>query len=361
MSQEDAGEKPHEPSRRKLQEARRKGEVPKSQDVSTAAVYGGLILAAMALGGWNLIELGTVLMTLIGQADQLSRQMANEAAAPLLGGLLAQAAFAVSPYFLVPAATAVLALIAQQSITFAPSKIQPKLSRISLVSNAKNKFGRNGLFEFTKSFVKLTIYSVVLGLFLIRRLPVMAMTLQAEPALATGVLLRLSLEFMLLVLLIALVIGGVDFLWQRAEHLRKNRMTDKELRDELKETEGDPHMKSERRARGQTIALNQMMADVPKADVVITNPTHVAVALRWSREPGAAPVCVAKGRDDIAARIRRIAQEHGVPVHSDPPTARALLATTEIGQEILPKHYRAVAAAIRFADQMRLRARRSWR
>jgi flagellar biosynthetic protein FlhB len=361
MSEEPGGDKPHEPTRRKLEEARRKGEVPRSQDVSTAAVYGGLILAAVAVGGSSLTGLATALTILIGRAGGLADQMVSDGAAPIIGGLIVHVGLAVAPFFAGPAAAAILAIILQQSFVVTPSKLRPKLSRISVIANAKNKFGRSGLFEFAKSFTKLVAYSIVLGALLMHRLPEMAGALHADPGLATALLLRLGINFMLVVLVVALVIGGIDLLWQRAEHLRKNRMSDKELRDEHKETEGDPHMKSERRARGQEIALSQMMADVPRADVVITNPTHVAVALKWSRKPGAAPICVAKGVDEIAARIRQLAQEHGVPIHSDPPTARALNATTELGQEISPELYRAVAAAIRFADQMRLRARKGWR
>ena len=127
--------------------------------------------------------------------------------------------------------------------------------------------------------------------------------------------------------------------------------------DETKESEGDPHFKQTRRQRGQEIAMTQMMADVPRADVVIVNPTHYAVALMWSREPGAAPTCVAKGVDETAKRIRQIAQESAVPIHSDPPTARALHATVDIGVEIPTEHFAAVAAAIRFSDAIRKRAR----
>ena len=113
--------------------------------------------------------------------------------------------------------------------------------------------------------------------------------------------------------------------------------------------------------RAHAIATNRMLMDVPDADVVLTNPTHVAVALKWSRKPGSAPVCVAKGEDDVAAAIRRIAVENGVPIHHDPPTARALNAAVEIGDEILPEHYQAVAAAIRYAQKMRDIARdRGW-
>jgi flagellar biosynthetic protein FlhB len=134
-------------------------------------------------------------------------------------------------------------------------------------------------------------------------------------------------------------------------------MSHQEIREETKQSEGDPYMKAERRQRGREIATNRMLLDVPKADVVIVNPTHYAVALQWARTRGSAPVCVAKGQDDVALRIREIAAEAKVPIHSDPPTARALHAAVEIGHEIRPEHYRAVAAAIRFADRMRKAAR----
>ena len=116
-------------------------------------------------------------------------------------------------------------------------------------------------------------------------------------------------------------------------------------------------MKQHRRARAQEIAMSQMIADVPDANVVIVNPTHYAIALKWDRLSGGAPVCVAKGTDHIAARIREVASDAGVPLHSDPPTARALFATVDIGQEIPADYYRPVAAAIRFADSMRAKAR----
>ena len=157
--------------------------------------------------------------------------------------------------------------------------------------------------------------------------------------------------------LIAVAIAGVDLVWQRFDHARKLRMSFQEMREETKQSEGDPHMKAQRRSRAEAIATNRMLLDVPKADVVIVNPTHYAVALKWARTKGSAPVCVAKGEGEVALRIREIAATAGVPVHSDPPTARALHATVEIGREIAPEHYRAVAAAIRFADRMRKAAR----
>ena len=157
--------------------------------------------------------------------------------------------------------------------------------------------------------------------------------------------------------LIAVAVAGIDLVWQRFDHARRLRMSFQDLREETKQSEGDPYVKAQRRSRGEAIATNRMLLDVPKADVVIVNPTHYAVALKWSRARGSAPACVAKGEGEVALRIREVAETAGVAVHSDPPTARALHATVEIGREITPEHYRAVAAAIRFADRIRRAAR----
>jgi flagellar biosynthetic protein FlhB len=167
----------------------------------------------------------------------------------------------------------------------------------------------------------------------------------------------LTIDFLLLILLATLVLGGGDYLWQVHLHRQRNRMSRKEMMDEFKESEGDPHFKAARRQRAQEVATNRMLADVERADVVVVNPTHYAVALRWERGKGGAPICVAKGIDEIARIIRERAAAHGVPIHSDPPCARAIYATVELGQEVRADHYRAVAAAIRFADAMRRKAR----
>ncbi len=354
---DESGEKSHEPSQKKLDDARRRGEVPKSTDLTTAAGYAGLLLVMIAFGSATLSAGGTALAALVGQADRLSGLWFTDSATPLALGLAGRIVLPLSVWLGVPAVAVLIALIAQRGIVFAPERVQPKISRISILSNAKNKFGRGGLFEFAKSAVKLTIYSTVLGVFLARQMPEIVTTSMLDPAGALMRLGRLAVGFMAIVLVIAAAIGVVDLLWQHQEHIRKNMMSRKELMDEHKQTEGDPHVKQQRRQRAQDIAMNSMLADVPDADVVVVNPTHFAVALKWSRKPGAAPVCVAKGVDEIAARIREAAAEAGVPVHRDPATARALHATVGIGEEVRPEHYKAVAAAIRFAEKMRLRAR----
>lgn len=358
MSEEADEDKQYEASQKKLDDAREKGEIPRSQDLTTAAAYGGMLIACVGLGGPALIGAAETMMAFVDRPERLAAEVFGGGSAPVLGGLTAGVALPLLPFFVIPGILAVVALVSTRSLVFATEKMKPKLNKISPIAQAKNKFGRSGLFEFAKSFAKLSIYSIILGFYLFAKMEDILATMALSPAMATAVLLRMSMTFLFLVLGVSLVIGGVDFLWQRAEHLRKHRMSHKEMRDEHKQMEGDPHMKQQRRQKAYDIAMNKMLSDVPEADVVVVNPTHYAVALRWSRAPGSAPKCVAKGVDEIAARIREIAAEAGVALHSDPPTARALHASVEIGEEVRPEHYRAVAAAIRFAEEMRKKARR---
>nr|WP_170541231.1 flagellar type III secretion system protein FlhB [Ruegeria arenilitoris] len=356
-STDDDTDKSFEATPQKLQKAREKGEVVKSNDLSAVAAYSGLTIALLAVGQFSTEHLGSSLMVLIDQAPELSRLLTSGSAAAPVGGLMTKVAVSAGILLAVPAAFVLLNLLAQRALVFAPSKLTPKMSRISIPSNAKNKFGRAGLFEFLKSFIKLVIYSICLAVFLKSNLADI-LTAAASPARASiPLMMNLLFRFLFIVVAVTLTIGVIDYLWQYSEHMRKNRMSRKELQDETKDSEGDPHVKQQRRQRAQEIATNQMMAEVPKADVVIVNPTHFAVALKWTRARGTAPVCVAKGVDEVAATIRRTAMESGVPIHSDPPTARALHATVEIGKEITEDLYRPVVAAIRFAEAMRKRAK----
>jgi flagellar biosynthetic protein FlhB len=250
-----------------------------------------------------------------------------------------------------------LTLFAQRAVVFSFSKVAPKLSKISPISGAKNKFGPKGLFEFAKSAAKLGLVSALLMWFAMGKLDEMLVALMTSPAQIMVQLSSLLIEFLTIVFVMSLIIGGIDYLWQSAEHIRKNMMTRQEVTDEAKQSDGDPHHKQMRRQRAYDIAMNQMLADVPTADVVIVNPTHYAVALKWDRASKQAPVCVAKGVDEIAARIREVASSSKIAIHSDPPTARALFASVDVGAVIKPDHYKAVAAAIRFAEDMRTQAR----
>lgn len=354
MDQADE-DKEFAPTERRLQEARRKGEVPIGRDLLGAAGFAGLALAALGAPGAT-IAFGDALMVLLDQAESLAPLVVTGQSA-LIGGLGAAILASLLPFVLLPMVAVIAVLLAQRALVFAPARLEPKMSRISLIQGARNKFGRNGLFEFGKGFVKLLTISAILAAYLAQRVELLITGMALEPSLIAVMLGRLLLEFLLLVLVVQVVIGALDLLWQRFEHDRRHRMTRKEMTDEMKQSEGDPHFKAQRRQRALEIANNRMLADVPKADVVIVNPTHYAVALKWDRGSRGAPVCVAKGVDDIAASIRSAAMQAGVPLRRDPATARALYSTVEIGQAIRPEHYRPVAAAIRFAEAMRRRAR----
>lgn len=356
MSDEEPDDKQYEPTQKKLDDARKKGELARSTDLNTAAAYAGFALTALGLGAASLTALGEIGAGLIGQADRIAPMVLHGHGAAPIGGLMGSTALAALPWLTLPGLAALAAILAQRSLVVAPEKLMPKLSRLSLLQNAKSKFGRGGLFEFAKSAVKLTLYTVLLGLYLSAHVEEMLGTMHLSPGMAAVTLGRMAAEFMTVVVAIAGGIAAIDYLWQVTEHRRKHRMSHEEMKEEIKQSEGDPYIKQQRRQKGIDIATNRMLTEVPQADVVIVNPTHYAVALKWDRATPGAPVCVAKGVDEIAARIREVAAASGVPMRRDPPTARALYATVRIGDEIQPEHYRAVAAAIRFAEEMRARA-----
>ena len=352
---DDDADRPHDPTERRLQEAREKGEVARSADLTMAASTAAFVLVCLAVGPASLQQVGAVAATFLAEADRLAPQAMSSGAATGGAALLAFGP-PLAPFFLVPAVAALVSVFAQRAFTVTPSRLAPKLSRISPLATLRHKFGLDGLVEFAKSTTKLALISAALAVWAVHRAPVLLDSVQLAPPLAIATILAEAVQFLLIVTLLAVVIGGADFLWQWASHRRRNRMSRQELVEEHRNAEGDPHVEAQRRQRGQEIATNRMLLDVPRADVVIVNPTHYAVALRWDRDSGRAPVCVAKGVDEVAARIRARAAEAGVPLHRDPPTARLLHGALDIGQEIHPDHYRAVAAAIRFAEAMRKRA-----
>jgi flagellar biosynthetic protein FlhB len=350
VSGEEGAERSHEATPQKLEEARRKGELVKSQDLSVAASYLGAGLAILLLGPMLASRMADLGGSLLAGADRLSDGTVG--AAPLGGAILGETVILTALAVLAPAGLVLVVLLAQRSIVVAPSKLEPKLSRIGLIANARNKFGPNGLFEFAKSTVKMGLYGAILGWFIWRDADKIVAAAALPPRQVGATLTEMLLAFLVPVTLIALSIALLDYAWQHHSHHAKNRMTRQEVMDEFKKSEGDPQLKAQRRRRAQEIAMNTMLADVPDAAVVVVNPTHYAVALKWSPLDPSPPVCVAKGTDEIAARIREAATGAGVPIFSDPPTARALHATVEIGDPIEREHFAAVAVAIRFARDL---------
>jgi flagellar biosynthesis protein FlhB len=360
VSADDDSEKEHAPSQKRLDDARARGEFARSQDLLSAAGVGGFVLTCAVIGAMALMQMGQAGMVMLDQPDRMSAAM-SDGARPVLMQALRAMVGPILPLLLVPALAVLAALFVTKGIVFSPEKLIPKLSRISPMATAKQKFGLDGLFEFGKSTAKLAIISTVLFFHLWQNAPVILHSMAMTPAMTLALLLRLLSQFLLLALLIIGVMGGLDFGWQHFRHIQRNRMSRKDLTDEMKESEGDPHVKGQRRQRAQEIATNRMLADVATANVIIVNPTHYAVALKWQRGSKMAPVCVAKGVDEIAARIREKAAEAGVPIHSDPPTARAIHATVEVGHQIQNTHFKAVVVAIRFAEAMRAKARKTWK
>lgn len=350
MSETSDADRDHEPTQQRLEDARRQGDVPQSADLTAAAGLGGFVAALVIFGQDSADRMGHLGVWLLSAQGELGRAA--------LAAVFTQACLAVAPMVLLPAAASLAAVFAQRAAVVSAERIVPKLSRISPVATARQKFGAEGLTDFAKSFAKLCLVSLVLFGYLSGQAnDILALVTQDSARVAQHVA-GLLVGFIALAVLLSAALGAVDLLLQHLRFRARNRMSRQEVLEEMKRSEGDPHLKAERRGRGRAIALNAMLVDVPKADVVIVNPTHYAVALRWDRKSGRAPQCVAKGVDEVALKIREIAAEAGVPLHRDPATARALHATIDIGDEVRREHYRAVAAAVRFADAMRRRAAR---
>lgn len=354
---EESDDKPYEPSQKKLQDARKKGDIPRSTDLNTTAAYLGIVLASFIWGGGVVQAIGDNLIAFMSPDMWRAIALKESTTSALLSGHLASTALAVLPLFALPIVLVLLSLAGQRAFVAYGGNLEPKLSKLSILKNAKKKFGRKGLFEFFKSFLKLCLFTGTLIYFVSGRQHDIVQSAMIDTRQVILLMGELGLSFFLIALFLAGAIGVVDYLFQRAEHMRKMRMSHKEMMDELKNSEGDPAMKQRRRQRGMEIAKSQMLADVKNADVIIVNPEHYAVALKWSRAPGTAPELVAKGVDELAASIRRLANENGVPIYREPPTARAIYAAVEVGEEIAPEHYQAVAAAIRFAEEMRIKQR----
>ena len=354
---DDSGEKTHDPTAKKLEDARKKGDIAKSNDLTVAMIYLGFLIAILTTGGTAISTAASELTIFLSSPDLLLDKILGPGGLRLSGSIVISTLATLGPLFALPFAAAILSLIGQQAIIVAPSKLVPKLNRISPISGAKSKFGTSGLVEFAKTFIKMLAVSLVVIFYLRGKFDEIIGLTRSSPIAMAGMMMEVLVDLLIVICALAVLVGIGDLLWQKFNHQKKLRMSFQDLKDEGKEAEGDPHTKAQRRQRGRDIATNRMLLEVPKADVIVVNPTHYAVALKWTKKKSSAPVCVAKGEDEIAARIREIAAESGVPIHSDPPTARAIHATVEIGREIPPEQYRAIAAALRFAEIMRKKAK----
>jgi flagellar biosynthetic protein FlhB len=349
--EEGAGEKTEAPTPRRLEKAREEGQVAVSREVAGAAGMLGALVGLALLLPFAASQLVRSALVLLEQPAQLAAVPLPAAVWRTLhwGGLCVLAVVAL-PMLLGPAAT-----LLQTRGMISANLIAPKASRLSLPGGIKRLVSAANLVEFVKNVTKLAALCGVAALIL------GGLAWQLVPAAAwpTGRLLAVLWRDSLLLLgsLAAAfaAIAVLDLLWVRHDHLRKLRMSRQDIREELKQTEGDPEVRARLKRIRAERSRSRMMAAVPKAEVVVTNPAHYAVALAYERGSTGAPKVVAKGVDHMAARIRAIAEKHGIPVVANPPLARALY-TVELDREIPPEHYEAVAQIIAYVWRLSGRA-----
>ncbi|MBL8770758.1 MAG: flagellar biosynthesis protein FlhB [Phenylobacterium sp.] len=342
----DRESKTEEATPRKLEQAREKGDGAKTMDLASFATLSAAAAVVIMAGGWLSRDMAAQLTPFISRPDSI----------PLEGGggvaVLRHAVMAGAPALLaVMAATAVAGVAAnllQGGLHLTPEKLKPDWSKVALDKGFVRLFGPDGLMQFAKSAVKV----VVIALLAWWVLKPAAAELSSLSALDPAAMLPYSIDVLkrlvFAVAALTLVVAAGDWLWQRQRFLTRNRMTREEVKEDYKQTDGDPHVKARQRQLRHERARRRMMQAVPDATVVIMNPTHYAVALQYEQGEHAAPICVAKGLDSLALKIREIAEEAGVPVIEDPPLARALYAAVDIDDMIPAAHFEAVAKIIGF-------------
>lgn len=350
--EKDDSQKTEEPSQRKLDDAREKGQIASSREVTTFLLFGVTFLAMAALAPASAHKLAAALREALARAPLTDGSRIGD----VLLDLVVTAGWALAPLLALLVAAPIAAAAAQNAILWSTEQIQPKLERISPMTGFGRIFSPKALIELGKGIAKLTLAACAGGavVWAVRH-ELIALDRLALPAMAAFLGERAT-TVMGAVAAAALVIAILDYAHQRFEFMRKMRMSRQEVMDEHKQSDGDPIIKQRLRALRMERARRRMMADVPKSTVVITNPTHFAVALRYVQGEDAAPQVMAKGSDAVAARIREVAREAGVPIVENPPLARALFASVEIGSAIPPAHYQAVAEVIGFVLRLAQRS-----
>lgn len=353
MDQEDQDDRTEEPTARKLEEAINKGDVGKSQEITTLFVLGGFALAAMTTSGFTAQRLLEGMTGFFANAHQVT-----EGAGHLfvMREALVMILVALSAPFIILILAGVMGGGMQHRPLWTTEPLTPKLDRISPIAGFKRVFGMEALVNFAKGLLKLAIVGALVSAILWSERARIDTLVQMEPELLFVVVKDLSLKLLAGVLALFFFVAVGDAIYQRFAWLKRQRMTRREIKEEFKQSEGSPEVKAKVRQIRTERARSRMMAAVPQATVIVTNPTHYAVALRY--ESGmAAPICLAKGVDALALRIREKAREHDVPIVENPPLARALHATVEVDREIPVEHYAAVAEVIGYV--LRLKRRRA--
>jgi len=351
MAEQDNEDRTEQPSEKRLREAREKGDVPRSRDLSGAVVVLAGVAALMSGGHGAMAHVRRIYG--LGLDYGRDALFSDELPVRVLGLAMREAMSLLAPVALATVLAALAAPVLLGGLNFSAEALQPKFERLDPVEGLGRIFAMRGLVELGKSLLKLVLIGAVLVMVMknwqtelmgtgrgdVASGAVRAMALLGRGALLFGTVLAL--------------IGGADALYQKYDHTKRLRMTRQELKDEAKESDGNPELKGRIRQMQFQMARKRMMQELPKADVVVTNPSHFAVALRYDEGRMGAPRVIAKGVDELALQIRLVAGSHRIPMVEAPPLARALYATTQLDREIPASLYVAVAQVLAYVFQLK--------
>ena len=346
----DDSQKTEDPTQRKLDEAAKRGEFATSREIGNWFMLLGGTLVLVLLGPVMGRDLARILVAFLEKPHQIPLDV--DGFAGVAGGLLAGVGAILVLPFLILIAVAAASGIVQHGFRISPERLAPKLERISLGGGAKRLFSLRSLVEFAKGLAKIAIVAAVVAALMVPEFSSIETMTTLHGAEALHTIVRLGARLLVGVLAVVTVIAALDYLYQRMSFLRQMRMTRQEVRDELKQTEGDPQVRARLRQIRQERARRRMMAAVPQSTVVVTNPTHYAVALKYELDTMAAPLLLAKGADNVALRIREVARENKVPIVESKALAQALYAGVDIGAEVPQEHYKAVAEIIGYVFRL---------
>jgi flagellar biosynthetic protein FlhB len=339
-----------EPTQKRLDEALRRGDVVKSQEVNTWFVIAGGALVLTAFSGSMAGGLTATFRGLIANAYQIP--VDGRGVMALVGRLEREVLAVVAIPIVILVIAAIASNLIQHRLVWSAEPLKPKFSKISPAAGLKRMFSAQSLANFAKGLVKLVLVGAVMAALLWPQRDRLEGLVQTDIFGSLSLARSLSLHVVGTVVAILFFVAVADYLFQYRQWYERQKMSMRELKEEFKQTEGDPMIKGKIRQLRQSRMRKRMIAAVPKASVVITNPTHYAVALQYEAGMNA-PVCLAKGVDALALKIREVAGEHSIPVVENPPLARALHATVEIDREIPAEHYKAVAEVIGYVMKLR--------
>lgn len=344
--EEDDSQKTEDPTSKKLEESRKKGEVPMSKEMNNWVMLLAATIVILFLGGSMMRGFTETFQGLMANSYQLNTGMGG------IGKVLSTLFTETAGHLLLPILFLLVAAVAgpfaQVGPLFAPESVKPSLNKISIVSGAKRMFSMRSIFEFLKGILKITLIGFISFLLLYPFFDSVDHFIGQPVPQILDELKSLFLRLMTGILVVLFILAIIDVLYQRMEHMKKMKMSRKEIKDEQRQTDGDPLVKGKLRQLRMQKAQQRMMQAVPEATVVITNPTHYAIALKYEGDTMDAPVCIAKGMDDVALRIREVAKENKVSVVENKPLARAMYDVVEIDEVIPMEHYKAVAEIISY-------------